>query len=70
MYNECPYSMFLKIVKGIYEQNRYKRKDDIEENEEKQKNQPRKSKKIVEEGREKKQNIVAVQYTLPLFKGS
>ena len=70
MYNKCPHSMFLKIVKGIYEQNRYKRKDDIEENEEKQKNQPRKSKKIVEEGREKKQNIVAVQYTLPLFKGS
>ena len=70
MYNKCPHSMILKIVKGIYEQNRYKRKDDIEENEEKQKNQPRKSKKIVEEGREKKQNIVAVQYTLPLFKGS
>ena len=37
MYNKCPHSMFLKIVKGIYEQNRYKRKDDIEENKEKQK---------------------------------
>ena len=69
MYNECPYSMFLKIVKGIYEQNRYKRKDDIEENEEKQKNQPRKSKKIVEEGREKSK-ILQQCNIFSLFKGS
>ena len=37
MYTKCPYSMFLKIVKDIYEYNIYKRKDDIEENKEKQK---------------------------------
>ena len=70
MYNECPYRMCLKIVKGIYEQNRYKRKDDIEENKEKQKISQGKVKRQWRREEKKKQNIVAVQYTLPLFKGS
>lgn len=68
MYNKCPYNMFLKIVKGVYEQNRYKRKDDIEENKEKQKISQGKVKRQWK-GREgkwreekKNQNILAMQY--------
>lgn len=68
MYNKCPYNTFLKIVKGVDEQNRYKRKDDIEENKEKQKISQGKVKRQ-QKGREgkwreekKTQNILAMQY--------
>ena len=70
MYTKCPYSMFLKIVKGIYEQNIYKRKDDIEENKEKQKISQGKVKRQWRR-EEKKSKILQQCNTFSLFfKGS